>query len=67
MHIMNGVSWCECDCHKDGEDTLHFMECCDVCYKKYINVDGTVDMARLRKAVDEHIKRRNQIREEKGS
>jgi len=38
---------CMCDCHKDGSQLHHFMPCCSLTYKKYINADGTLDEERL--------------------
>lgn len=46
-HDANGVSWCECACHQDGVRLMHFMQCCDMCYAKFITVDGQIDQSRL--------------------
>jgi hypothetical protein len=37
---------CECECHELGKNVMHFMECCQFCYEKYI-VDGDVDYEKL--------------------
>lgn len=38
---------CECDCHRDGCDMMHFDACCEWCGRKYISADGVVDVARF--------------------
>jgi len=41
---------CECECHRDRPDgcaVIHFIDCCEFCYEKYINEDGTIDHDRL--------------------
>lgn len=37
---------CECECHRDGNNTMHFMECCIFCGCTYISEDGVVDLVR---------------------
>jgi hypothetical protein len=36
------VEICECDCHKEGIQLLHFMACCQFCYEKYLTVSGEI-------------------------
>lgn len=38
---------CDCDCHEKGTMIMHCFPCCDLCYEKYINEDGTLDIAAL--------------------
>ena len=52
------VTWCECQCHMYGNKSMHFMACCDLCYQKYINDDGTIDQAQLDILIAEAVKRR---------
>ena len=33
---------CMCECHNVGSTVMHYIPCCDLCYKRYI-VDGEVD------------------------
>jgi hypothetical protein len=33
---------CMCDCHKEGSQIMHVMECCHFCYKEYLKADGTL-------------------------
>jgi hypothetical protein len=45
---------CMCRCHqKEGIKVLHFMPCCDLSQKKYINPDGSIDEIALKKAEKE--------------
>jgi len=46
---------CTCDCHKDGNDILHFEACCSLCYKKYINEDGSVNEGKYRTLLLKHV------------
>lgn len=38
---------CECACHRDGCDMMHFDACCEWCGRKYISADGVVDVVRF--------------------
>jgi hypothetical protein len=38
---------CTCGCHKDGEQILHNIPCCDLVYYKYIDKDGNIDLIRF--------------------
>jgi hypothetical protein len=42
---------CDCECH-GVEDVVHFMPCCGLCMKKYIDEDGFVDLELLHKAIE---------------
>jgi hypothetical protein len=37
---------CECKCHWDSHQVLHFDACCQFCYKKYVDTEGTIDIKR---------------------
>lgn len=39
---------CTCPCHKDGENVIHFMSCCQLCALKYISKDEQIDEERYR-------------------
>jgi hypothetical protein len=45
---------CDCECHKDGTELIHFMSCCFLCGQKYIFADGKIDMVRYEKLKKEH-------------
>ena len=34
---------CDCECHVKGTIIMHCFPCCELCYEKYINEDGTID------------------------
>ena len=38
---------CECECHRDGNNMMHFEACCGWCGQRYISTDGVVDVARF--------------------
>ena len=40
---LNEDEVCKCECHKLGITCMHFMPCCNLCYKKYINKDGNIN------------------------
>ena len=40
--IWSGVSVCNCECHKEGKQVLHFMSCCNLCYDTYLTKDGEI-------------------------
>jgi len=42
MFLFRGVEVCDCDCHKEGRNIMHFMACCDLCGFDYINHDGSI-------------------------
>lgn len=46
---------CTCMCHKKGVDMLHCVACCPLCYAKYLNEDGSVDIEAYGKAVRENL------------
>jgi hypothetical protein len=48
---LNGQKICDCTCHIDLIDVKHCYPCCDNCYEKYINSDGSVDEERLTKII----------------
>ena len=56
LHVCRGLNYCECGCHMDGFNLMHIIACCDLCYDKYIDVEGKIDMARVNKAVDKALK-----------
>ena len=56
QHICKGLTYCECGCHMDGFNLMHFMSCCDLCYNKYIDAEGNIDMERVNKAVNKVLK-----------
>ncbi len=37
---------CTCECHQDGMKVLHCQPCCSVCYQKFIDKNGKVDLIR---------------------
>ena len=57
--VLEGVTYCNCLCHCIGFDLNHFMPCCDLVYKKYINFNldedsRQINMKRVRKYVKEY-------------
>ena len=40
--------FCFCGCHADGFDLIHCIPCCQLCYKKYIDMNGDLDVSRLK-------------------
>ena len=44
---------CICNCHRDGSGIMHIRACCDFCYQKFINTNGTVDETRYAALVAE--------------
>ena len=42
MVQFDGIKLCDCDCHKEGTEIMHFLSCCNFCYDKYLTKDGKV-------------------------
>jgi len=41
---------CTCLCHVDGQSVTHMFDCCELCYSKYIDKDGNIDINRWAKS-----------------
>jgi hypothetical protein len=51
---------CMCSCHQDGLKVMHCFACCELCYDKYIDKDGNLDIIRFNKLSEEAIQRRKE-------
>jgi len=51
---------CMCSCHQDGAEVMHCIACCELCYDKYIDKDGNLDIIRFNKLSEEAIQRRKE-------
>ena len=36
------VEICDCECHREGRNIMHFMSCCQFCYDTYLTKDGEI-------------------------
>lgn len=46
--MMKETKICTCECHKkDGHKVIHSFACCNLCYEKYIDINGNIDINRL--------------------
>ncbi len=52
---------CMCECHEKGKDIIHFVECCKLCYEKYI-VDGKLNKNMHRIAIAKMHRGRSEIK-----
>jgi len=34
---------CECECHREDKQIKHIVDCCSLCYCKYINEEREID------------------------
>lgn len=34
---------CDCKCHYENQNIMHFLDCCDLCYHKYYDNDDNFD------------------------
>lgn len=41
-YTLNDKELCMCPCHTINKSLLHFTDCCDKCYKKYIDEKGEI-------------------------
>lgn len=53
LKVYPGLRVCGCSCHQDGQQVIHCMPCCDLCYDKFIYEDGSVDYDRLKMHADD--------------
>lgn len=42
---------CRCSCYEIGSNVLHFFPCCNLCYAKYIEANGDINMELYEAAV----------------
>ncbi|BAU40067.1 hypothetical protein [Ralstonia phage RSP15] len=48
------VEVCNCNCHIKGEIIKHILPCCDLCYKKYLNEDKSLDKEAMADALESY-------------
>lgn len=47
----NDKEICNCECHTNGMMVMHCFPCCEYCYEKYINEDGTLNEEKYQKLI----------------
>jgi len=55
--IITKTDICECGCHKENNSVLHCIPCCSMCYEKYIDSQGNLNITKwgnVRRKVYEH-------------
>lgn len=39
---------CDCMCHREGFNVMHFMPCCGLTYQTYMDENGVIDEDKLK-------------------